>query len=183
MAFTLWLFTGAAILVGLTAILGRAFGRNYLSYRGARVITCPENQRAAGVRLSASHALWTAIEGKRELRLASCSRWPERQGCGQDCLRQIEASPDGCLVQNILTKWYQGKDCALCGKAIGEINWAEHKPALLNAAHQTILWSDIQPQDLPDVLATHQPVCWNCHIVNTMIVEHPDLVVDRSRHV
>jgi hypothetical protein len=24
------------------------------------------------------------------LRLSECSRWPERQGCGQECLSQIE---------------------------------------------------------------------------------------------
>jgi hypothetical protein len=71
----------------------------------------------------------------------------------------------------------------LCGKPVGEINWADHKPALLNAEHQTIQWWNVLPQDVPGVLATHQPVCWNCHIVNSMVMQHPDLVVDRRRHV
>jgi len=180
---TFSVIVGAGLLIALLVIFGRAFGREYLRYRGDRVITCPENQRPAGVRVDASHVLLTALEGKPDLRLSSCSRWPERQDCGQECLRQIEASPEDCLVRRILTQWYQGKNCALCGKAIGEINWAEHKPALLNAEHKTILWQDIPPQDVPDVLATHQPVCWNCHIVNTMVLQHPELILDRSRHL
>jgi len=180
---TLSVIVGAAILIALLAIFGRAFARQYLKYSGDRVITCPENQRPAGVRVDAPHVLLTAMEGKPDLRLKTCSRWPERQDCGQACLRQIEASPEGCLVRHILTQWYAGKNCVLCGKPIGEINWMEHKPALLNAEHHTVQWQDVLPQDVPDALATHQPVCWNCHIVNTMVSTHPELIVDRSRHI
>jgi hypothetical protein len=175
---TVSLIAGLAVLVAFVIL-----GRKYVRYRGDRVITCPENQRPAGVRLDAAHVLLTSIERKPDLRLKSCSRWPERQDCGQECLRQIEAAPENCLVRNILTQWYEGKSCALCGKPVGEINWADHKPALLNAEHQTIQWWNVLPQDVPDVLATHQPVCWNCHIVNSMVMQHPDLVVDRRRHV
>ncbi|MGA2132540.1 MAG: hypothetical protein ABSH50_09625 [Bryobacteraceae bacterium] len=180
---TFSVIAGAALLVVLLAIFGFAFGRDYLKYRGDRVIMCPENKRPAGVRVDAPHVLLTAMEGKPDLRLSTCSRWPERQDCGQACLGQIEASPEDCLVRHILTEWYQGKDCALCGNPIGAIDWVDHKPALLNAAHQTIQWREVAPQDVPDVLATHRPVCWNCHIVNTMVVAHPELVVDRSRHI
>ena len=186
---------GAAILVVLLAIFARAFTRQFLKYRGDRVITCPENQRPAGVRVDASHVLLTTLfsnrakrapfarEGKPDLRLKSCSRWPERQDCGQQCLAQIEASPEDCLVRHILTQWYHGKNCALCGKPIGEINWADHKPALLNPQHHTVQWRDVPAQDVPGVLASHQPVCWNCHIVNTMVTDHPEMIVNRSRPI
>ncbi len=180
---TVSLIAGAALLVVLLVWFGRAFGRDYLKYRGDRVITCPENQRPAGVRVDARHVLLTGLEGKPDLRLQSCSRWPERQDCGQACLTQIEASPEDCLVRHILTEWYRDKTCALCGKPIGEINWADHKPALLTADSRTVQWRDVPPQDVPEVLASHRPVCWNCHIVNSMIAQHPELVIDRSRHV
>lgn len=170
------------VLLALVVILGLVFVRAYLQFRGERVITCPENKRPAGVVVDTEHVLLMTLEGKTDLRLKSCSRWPERRDCGQECLRQIEAAPEDCLVRHVLTQWYHGKNCALCGKPIGEIHWADNEPALLNAEHQTIEWHEVAAADVPDVLATHQPVCWNCHVVNRMIEEHRELVLDRSRH-
>lgn len=180
---TFSVFGGAAVLAVLLILFARAFGRNYLRYRGERVIECPENHRPAGIRVNATHVLFSAMEGRHDLRLSSCSRWPERQSCGQQCLTQVEASPEDCLVRNILLAWYRGKDCALCGKPIGEINWPDHKPALLGADRKTVEWRQIAPQDLADTLATHQPVCWNCLVVNEMVTGHADLLIDRSRQI
>lgn len=177
------LIWGAVVLSALLVLLVIVLGRAYLKYRGDRVITCPENRRPAGVVVDTGYAVLTTLEGKTDLRLKSCSRWPERQDCGQACLQQIEGAPEDCLVRHILTQWYEGKKCALCGKPIGEIHWADHKPALLNADHRTVDWRDVPAADVPDVLATHQAVCWNCHIVNRMVGEHPELVIDRARHV
>jgi len=177
------LIWGVFVLAALLAVLVLVFGRAFWKYRGDRVITCPENHRPAGVVVDSSHVLLTTLEGKLDLRLKSCSRWPERQDCGQQCLRQIEAAPEDCLVRHILTEWYRGKNCAVCGKAIGEIHWADNEPALLNAEHHTVEWHEIAPADVPDTLATHRPVCWNCHVVNRMIDEHPDLVLNRSRSI
>src|SRR4051812_32154834 len=83
--------------------------RAWWRYRGMRVITCPENFRPAGVQVDASHAAATAWGRSPDLRLASCSRWPERAGCGQQCLAEITHAPADCLVRNILEKWYAGK--------------------------------------------------------------------------
>jgi len=179
---TYYLLAGLIGLAVVLVVLGRAFVRTYLTYQGDRVVECPENRQPAGVRVDAAHALFTAFGGNPDLRLDTCSRWPEKRNCGQECLRQIEASPEECLVRNILTKWYAGKNCALCGKPIGEIQWADHKPALLNAEHRTVQWPDVPPDTLPRVLATHQPVCWNCHVVTRMVNEHPELVLNRARH-
>ena len=35
---------------------------------------------------------------------------------------------------------------------------------------------------LPEVLATHFPVCWDCHIVESVVREHADRVVVRPPH-
>lgn len=170
-----------ALPVALVVFLALRLGWAWMTYRGPRLVTCPETQQPAGVNVDTAHAAWTAIVHPPALRLDACSRWPERQGCGQECLRQVELAPEGCLVRNILGQWYQGKKCAVCGQAFGEIQWVDHKPALLSPEGRTVAWSEVRPEAVPQTLQTHLPVCWNCHIVQTFCREHPDLVVDRSR--
>jgi hypothetical protein len=172
--------TVALTVAGLVALLLTTVivARNWLKWRGSRVITCPENHRPAGVRVDAGRA---ALHGASDLRLKDCSRWPDKRDCGQECLRQIENSPDGCLVRNILAQWYAGKDCVCCGAPLGHIDWHERKPALMDPDGNTVEWHDILPQQVPDVLATHRPVCWNCHIVEGFRRQHPELVVERPR--
>lgn len=170
-----------AIIVGLIALdlVLWPVVRNYLRFRGDRVVTCPENDKPAGVEVDALQAALS-----RGLRLKECSRWPERQNCGQECLKQIEAAPDGCLVRTILGNWYAGKTCVLCGKPLGDIDWAEHRPALMSPDRHTVEWKDLQPETVPEALATHLPICWNCHIATTFRREHPELVTERpwERH-
>ena len=52
-----------------------------------------------------------AILSEPTLHLKECSRWPERQDCWQDCLQQIKADPENCLVWTIVARWYEGKSC------------------------------------------------------------------------
>jgi hypothetical protein len=168
----------AVVLAGIA--LGR-LARAWWRYRGRRVITCPENRKPAGVVVDARHAAVTALGKSPELRLSSCSRWPERAGCGQPCLSQIEASPEDCLVRNILTKWYEGKVCAWCGQPFGEIEWAGRKPALLRADRVSVEWSEVPADRLHETLVAALPVCFACHMAGTLAREHPELAVDRSR--
>ena len=170
-----WLIVAA---IGFVSLILLRYAISWWQYRGDRVITCPENQRPAGVALNAGRA---AIGGS--LRLSTCSRWPERAGCGQECLSQIEASPDGCLVRNILTDWHRGKACAMCGREFGEIQWAAQKPALFLADKSTSEWSGIPAERLSETLQTALPVCFACHMANTLVRERPDLVIDRSRRI
>jgi hypothetical protein len=97
---------------------------DYFKFRGIRLITCPETRKPAAVEVDAKYAALIAPISARGLRLKDCSRWPERKDCGQECLRQIEFSPEDCLVRTMLTKWYKGKKCAVCGKTFGEITLA-----------------------------------------------------------
>ncbi|MFQ5722846.1 MAG: hypothetical protein ACE5G6_00025 [Terriglobia bacterium] len=178
-AVELLLLVAAAFLVVALAVKASAAVQAYWKYRGTRVITCPENRKPAGVEVDARHAAWGAAVATPRLRLKDCSRWPQRQDCGRECLRQIEAAPEACLVRNILTQWYQGKSCAFCGRPFTEIHWHDHKPALLAPAGEILDWSRLQPEEIPATLATHQPVCWNCDIAESLRREHPDLVVNR----
>lgn len=44
---------------------------------------------------------------------------------------------------------------------------------------ETVEWNEIPAEKLPGVLSTYRPVCWSCHITETFIKQHPDLVVYR----
>jgi len=114
------------------------------------------------------------------LHLKECSRWPERQNCGQECLSQIEADPESCLVSNIVSNWYKGKKCLLCHKPFGPLHLLDHAPALLAPDYSTIEWEDVRPQQLPKLFTTHRPICWDCHVTETFRRLHPELVVERE---
>jgi len=175
----------AIVIIAAVLLLGGPvvwrLGVAWRKYRGKRVIECPENHMPAGVSLDVRHAAATALQGETRLRLRECSRWPERQDCGQDCLFQIERAPADCLVRNILVRWYEGKDCAWCGRPIGEIHVVDRKPALLVADQGSLEWNQVPAEQLSQILAVAQPLCFTCHVANTMIRQHPELVIDRSR--
>lgn len=153
--------------------------RAYLTYRGTRVVTCPESGAPAAVEVNTRLAVASlASTGQPTLRLASCSRWPKRRDCGQECLAQIEAAPADCLARTMLIRWYEGQRCVFCHRSIGEIRWSDHKPALRTPDGETVGWHAIRAEELPSVLASHLPVCWNCHVAETLRRQHPELIVD-----
>ena len=90
--------------------------------------------------------------------------------------------PAACLVWNIVHQWYAGKKCALCGKPFAHINWHDHRPALIDSEGRTVQWTEVQPEGLPAYFATHWPVCWDCHVAQTLRREHPELITDRRPH-
>lgn len=153
--------------------------RTYLKFRGKRIVSCPETHRDAAVRVAAGKAAWEEILGGQQLRLSECSRWPEKQACGQECLQQIEDDPKACLVWTIINQWYQGQECAYCHKPFAEIHWHDHPPALWDSGGKAFPWNQVPAEKLHEVLGTHSPVCWNCYIAETFRQEHPDMVVDR----
>jgi hypothetical protein len=153
----------------------------YLRYRGRMVVTCPETRKVVGVEVDVKHAALTAAFGHPDLKLRSCTRWPEKKDCGQECLLQIELSPESCLVRNLLEDWYRDKTCYFCAKPFGEIRWLDHRPALLSADKKSIEWPEIKVEEIESVLATHKPVCWNCHVTESFCREHPDVVFERPQ--
>ena len=92
MLVLLWLalfLLGLCALVVMPLLLGNEF---YREYSGARVVTCPENERQVSVTLDAAHAAVTRLAGRASIRLTGCSRWPERASCGRECLSQARAA-------------------------------------------------------------------------------------------
>jgi len=138
---------------------------------GKRLITCPETHETA------------AIDINLFQHMSDCTRWPEKAGCDQACLRDIEAAPNDCLVRRIVAEWYAGKRCAVCERAIGPVVWHERPPALWSADGTTLEWSEVAPEELPHVFATHAPLCWTCHMAMAFRREHPELAFERPRIV
>jgi hypothetical protein len=164
-----------AIAFGLAKVL-----QTYAKYRGQRVVTCPETHKPAAIHVDAAKAARVAMTGKQFIRLDQCSRWPERQSCGQECLSQVHADPEGCLVWNMVAAWYRGKSCAYCQKPFGEMHWHERHPAVLTPDHVAKQWNEIPAETLPEVFQTHLPVCWNCYIAETFRRQNADKVLDRK---
>ena len=175
--------TTAVVAIAIVLVGGLAFQalRAWLQMRGTRLVTCPETRVPAAVEVDVAHLALTSAAGLRELRLRDCSRWPEKEHCGQMCLAQIEDAPQGCLVRDLLRGWYEDKSCALCGRAIAPVHWHDHKPALKAPDDRIWEWSEIPPEDLPALLARARAVCWSCMIAEGFRRDHPDLVVERPR--
>ena len=86
--------------------------RNWFRYRGVRLIVCPETFQPAAVKVDARRAA--------KLRLDACSRWPDREGCDQACLAQIESSPEKSALETIVDGWFLGKRCYFCRHTIAD---------------------------------------------------------------
>jgi|SRR5882672_6206561 len=180
---TLLTISLAALIIGIVLFRSIPILGAYFSYRGKRLITCPETHKIEAIDVAARSAALTAAFGEPRLRLDRCSRWPERQDCGQECLQQVETDPQNCLVWNIASNWYQGQRCVYCYKRIGPLQHLGHAPALMGPDRVTVEWKQFRPEQLPRVFSTFKPVCWNCHVTESFRRVHPELVVDRHRDV
>src|ERR1051326_6935784 len=170
----------AALVVAAIYFSVRYFVRASQRFSGEQVIICPETGKQAMVEIDSRHAALSSLLGQTDLRLENCWRWPIKQDCGQECLLQLDIADARCLVRSVLEKWYRGKVCAFCERPFDEIDFADHKPALLNLEGVTLEWKEIPISAVTAAMATYLPVCWNCHIAQTFRREHAELVVDRS---
>lgn len=170
----IWVGVASALAVGLIISI-----EAYIKYRRQMLVTCPENHQRAAVRVDVMNAVKETLYGRESLRLSECSRWPERAGCGQDCLAEIGADPKACMVWTLVTDWYRGKNCVYCQRPFEELHWHDRPPALRSPDGKTLQWDEVAAEKLPEIFETHLPVCWSCHMAETFRREHPEHVVDR----
>ncbi len=168
-------FAAVAILLPLVSA--------WWKYRGNRLIQCPENHRSAAVVVDAARAAVTSFGHAPELRLSRCSRWPGKSGCGQECLSQIQAAGEECLMRNIIAKWYRGKTCAACGAALENVDWSGSPPCLLTEGGMTLEWKQLPADQWDRNLSSAKAICFACHTATTLVREHPELATDRHRAV
>jgi len=150
-----------------------------LKFRGKMLVTCPETHDPAAVKVNVGRAALKALAGRRELELCACSRWPERGDCDQDCLEQVERAPENHRAWTIAEHWYTGKKCVYCRKPIETLSRFDHSPALLDRDRKTAEWDELPTESLPGAFSRDLPVCWSCHMTQTFLREHGDLVVYR----
>ena len=69
-----------------------AFLRARRRFSGTLIVTCPETQKAATIRLQAGHAAFSSLTGEPDLKVESCNRWAGKAGqCDERCLVEDEA--------------------------------------------------------------------------------------------
>jgi hypothetical protein len=177
----LLLLTSAAAGLALFFLLTAGFA--FARLRGERLVPCPETGEPAAVKLASVTGALAAPFGGKVPSLRSCSRWPERAGCGQECLARITSAPDGCLLRSLAERFYAERRCAICANPFpGSLPPTEHAPALLAADGTTTVWTDLPAEKVPEAFASREPVCWNCHVLRSLWVRRPDLVLVRPAH-
>jgi hypothetical protein len=168
-----------ALVVGAYLVI---MAVTYIRMRGTRLVICPETREPAAVTVDAGHAAMSALRARPEIRLLSCSCWPEREGCRQACASQIEAAPKETLASERVKAWVAGRTCAMCGQAFGPWQTVGPQPGLLDATtRQALRWDDIPPEQLPSLFESHLPVCKYCQMVEEVRGRYPELASDRSR--
>ena len=171
---TLWSLLGFSLAAIAIYVFFGEFLRNWFRFRGVRLIVCPENYQPAAVKVDAKRAArWAALSGEPDLRLNVCSRWPEKEGCDQACLSQIEESPERSALDNIVNRWFTGKRCYFCRHIIDEA------AAIVTPNGGVMEWTSIVPEQIPNVFAVSDPVCGRCLAVESFRREHPEWVIER----
>jgi len=179
MGVTDYFLVASAIVTVALAIWLSGAARVLFRYRGKMLFTCPETGKAACVNVAAMDAARTSLTGRPQIHLGKCSRWPEREQCGQECLSQVGADPQNNLVWTKVSNWYRGRACVYCRKPFLDLHWHDHKPALLGPDGKTVEWDEVPAEKLPEMFETHLPVCWSCHIAETFRRKYPERVVER----
>lgn len=77
------------IALGTLYVLLPVVAGTYRRFAKRRVVTCPETKSFAEIQIDAAHAAVSSAIGEPRLKVESCTRWPERTGCGEDCLKDL----------------------------------------------------------------------------------------------
>lgn len=81
-----WIVLVAILAVALLYVLMPLVADTFRRFRSPRMLSCPETGGTAEIGIDASRAALTSAFGKPLLRVKSCSLWPEKERCRQDCL-------------------------------------------------------------------------------------------------
>lgn len=151
-------FIGAAILVGLPLA---STLQTYFKNRGRRPVVCPDDDHHAEVEVDNKFALQAAMHGKEQMRVRSCTHWPENSQCGQECLVQVEATSEN--IDRLLTRWFDGKPCNICGRLLTPDDWRFGRMGFLNERFKLVELRQIDLDDIGSFPEPTRPLCWSCH--------------------
>jgi hypothetical protein len=172
--FIVLVVIGAAFLIRRLAAAAWAW-----KYHGLMLVTCPETRKPAAIKVGTIRVALREFVNRGHIELCSCSRWPERRDCDQDCVREIEKVPEDHRVWKIASEWFAGKQCVYCRKSIEPVSHLDRAPALLRRDRKTVEWRDLPAEDLPEAFSECAPVCWSCHMTETFLRKFPGRAVVR----
>jgi hypothetical protein len=154
--FLLLLFlAGACLLMLLPALWAE---QTYRTYREERTVNCPETHAPVSVRFNAFRAALTSLGGPPKLRLADCTRWPERAGCGQECIPEALLANPAALVDHVpwRTRRVVHLPVLLGGAAAWVLGMAWHSEYLFRPRWMMALGlSDSETRALARMMAPH----------------------------
>jgi len=123
------------------------------TYRGKRVITCPTTT-ACDRRNRREARGPDSFGGSPDLQLSSCSRWPRSRIAGRNASSRSRVP--GRLPRGVARlRVVRGKR-APSAESDRRNPLAEHAPALAGPNGETLLWKDVQPEQLSSVFSTHR---------------------------
>jgi hypothetical protein len=171
---SLILAAGIVVLIAYSVAALRIYARE----RAPRIVHCPASGEVVSVRLAAGRAA-LGLQRRNALQVTRCTLWPAQKSCAQGCLNEIERLPDHCVFRQVLAHWYRDKQCAFCRRPIPEHHRGDLQPSLLAPDGRILMWSEIPPARLYEVLAAYRPVCASCDVAETFRQRHADWVVER----
>jgi hypothetical protein len=146
---------GACLLMLLPALWAE---QTYRTYREGRTVNCPETDAPVSVRFNALRAAWSSLAGPPTLRLADCTRWPERAGCGQECIPEALLANPASLVDHVpwRTRRVVHLPVLLAAAAAWVLGMAWHSEYLFRPRWMMALGlSDSQTRALARMMAPH----------------------------
>jgi hypothetical protein len=81
------------LAIGLVTVVLPVALTTLADHREPKSLPCPETGQPANVQVDAGRAARAAIFGRVRLAVQNCSRWPERDGCGQSCVAPLVDAP------------------------------------------------------------------------------------------
>jgi len=84
-----FLLLAALAVLGLTYVVFPVGMQAYWRFRKRREVNCPEEEKTASVQIDARAVAWAALLDRQQVRVRTCSLWPEKRGCGQRCLAKF----------------------------------------------------------------------------------------------
>ena len=168
-----------ALLIAYAVTVRRTWAR----YHGTRVILCPEAREPAAVRVDFGRAALAAIWGYSNVELASCSQWPARRGCAQNCVKQLRSPNAETDPKALAKRFFAHRACALCGHAIYPLSALTLQPGFMNPVTRTVdTWDGLPAEQLPQAFASWRPLCMSCTLAEQTRQRIPDRVTDREHH-
>jgi hypothetical protein len=86
------LLIGGIAAFGLLSVVVPVMLEAYFRYREDILVNCPRGNQPAELVLDPGRAAMGAAFGKPVLRVLSCSRWPLKEPCHDECVREKAAA-------------------------------------------------------------------------------------------